>query len=63
MIVASPIKGTYQVHEAGQEPVEGTAVYLYRWGWSCEEHGVPTTTARFGCRHIKLAKEWRSAHE
>jgi len=50
--VSSCLDGVYSVHEEGQRPVEGTAVYQYSKSWSCEEH-APVSD----CGHINLVKE------
>ena len=49
--VTQPMPGVYSVHQAGQAPAEGTAVYRYSWGWKCEQHGTQEQ-ARFACPHM-----------
>ena len=61
MQVTSPMPGTYSVHEPGQRPVEGVAVWLYGNGdWRCEICGSVSKTAREDCEHVWLVKRYVS---
>ena len=40
MQVTPTLNWTYLIHEAGQRPVEGVAVWRYSWGWKCERDGA-----------------------
>ena len=54
--VTSTARGVYLVHEEGQPPVEGVAVYNYDYRnvWQCERDGA---FMRPDCSHI-----WRAKH-
>ena len=59
MRVTSTAPGVYLVHEEGQPPVEGVAVYYFELSglWACELHGFIKGTTRPDCTHIALAKQ------
>ena len=51
--VTSTAPGVYLIHEEGEHPVEGVAVYKYAatGRWVCQECG------ELPCGHIRLAKK------
>ena len=57
--VTSTAPHVHLVHDEGQPPVEGVAVYYYARAdaWSCEICGTASGTTRPDCEHVKLAKE------
>ena len=57
-LVATTAPGVYLVHQEGQRPVEGVAVYHYERNrvWTCERCGTVSGTTRPDCPHIALAK-------
>ena len=59
MKVTSTARGVYMVHEEGQRPVEGVAVFYYDDfdAWRCECTNPFSITTRPDCEHIALAKE------
>ena len=61
LIVSSPIEGTYQVHEPYQPPVQGTAVYRYKYGLVCEacQNGQ---SRKVQCYHLDLVEQWEAEH-
>ena len=59
MTVTSPSPTVYLVHERDQVPIDGTAVYLYSWGWKCEDDGPRPGRLREPCEHIKKSVEFR----
>ena len=59
--VTSTAPGVYLIHEEGQRPVEGVAVYHYYVNrvWACQECGRFSGTTTPDCMHIALAKKER----
>jgi len=37
--------------------VEGGAVYRFRYGMSCEEHGAPHQNTKGACPHIRAVEQ------
>ena len=60
-MITQTIPGTWAVHELDKPPVEGIAVWKYRWGWECEECGPsgPINT-KPECVHIKKVKDYET---
>jgi len=62
--VECPIPGTYLVRDP-HEPIPlgqslsdmSVAVYAYRFGWVCQEHGFAGTTSSQDCEHVTAAKQ------
>ena len=59
VLVTSMSAGTYLVHERGQRPVDGVAVYHYERNnaWVCEVHGANHANTRLDCQHIRVVRE------
>ena len=57
-MITQTIPGTWSVHEPKQPPVEGIAVWKYRWGWECERCGSSTSTTKPECEHIEKVKNY-----
>ena len=57
--VTGTAPGVYLIHEEGQRPVEGVAVYHYYVNrvWACQECGRFSGTTTPDCIHIALAKK------
>ena len=60
-MITQTIPGTWSVHESEQPPVEGIAVWKYKWGWSCEWCGPsrPINT-KPECEHIEKVKDYET---
>ena len=54
--VASPAEGTYRVSQYGASQHD-TAVYIYSWGWRCEDHGTQLL-AHNACDHAKACLQF-----
>lgn len=46
--------GVWNVHQWGQRPVEGVAVYRYSWGYECEQDGAQE------CIHIQSVRRYET---
>ena len=57
--VSQTAPGVYLVHEEGQRPVEGVAVWHYAGFrvWVCQECGRFSGTTKPECEHIALSKK------
>ena len=57
-MITQTIPGTWSVHDSDQPPVEGIAVWKYRWGWECERCGSNASNTKPECEHIEKVKNY-----
>ena len=62
--VECPVPGTYLVRDPYQPIPLGkslsdmsVAVYAYRFGWVCQQHGFAGNTSSQECEHVTAAKQ------
>ena len=59
LLVTPGSHGAYMVHEPGQPPVDGVAVYHYTRNnaWVCAVHGANHANTSLDCQHIRVVRE------